>query len=123
MSAAAKYSQTQAEFEKEIESNNESYSYQSTYAADENRPYTYASDGFEPLGNARYSDGLRDAMIDAAELKGKDRDVVYAADRLENTGRDEFSGLKEEVRIVQGEQDRNDALIEEYDDYDDIVSF
>lgn len=131
MTAAAKYSQTQAEFEAEMADEGLAYddiSYEESYHnnPDENDPglitYKECSTGFEPLGEARYDEDIKTAMYAAADMTGRDEDdsrsYMHAAEVLDNAGVEGLMKEVEERNMTDQEWEDNEREAPEYDDDD-----
>ena len=119
MAAAAKYSQTQAEFEEE----GNGTPYEETYHSREETSYKECSASFEPLGNARTDDEIGAAMYAAAG--SVDRNDTYAYDAymhavevLDNAGIDGLKAEIEERNMTDQEWEENEKEAPEYDDDD-----
>ena len=119
MAAAAKYSQTQAEFERECPD----ASYEETYHSREEASYKECSASFEPLGNARTDDEIGAAMYAASESIDKNDTYTYdaymhAVEVLDNAGIDGLKAEIEERNMTDQEWEENEREAPEYDDDD-----
>lgn len=117
MAAAAKYSQTQAEFEKECPD----MSYEEAYHSREEASYKECSSSFEPLGNARTDDDISAAMYAAAGSVDREDEYAYdaymhAVEVLDDAGIEGLKAEVEERNMSDQEWEENEREAPEYDD-------
>lgn len=123
MSAAAKYSQTQAEFEAEM-TNGTSYEEAYHNNPEENDPeyitYKECTTAFELLGEARYDTDIKSVMYEAANIDNIDYDsYMHAVKVLDNAG---VEGLQAEVKEREmSNQEEWEENEQEEPDYDELV--